>query len=141
MRAITATSSVPTTSGMTPNRNGRIDADHTVPVRKSIGLTGRKNSIAWRSRTRTIPIVVRTPSAARQEQERLDRPAREAGCGRSSGRAGGGHRQVHLRDEVTAPADPPRSAGGVELARASGYFRAAARASFDLARTSGVASM
>ena len=45
--AIAATRIVPLTSARTPNWYGWIDADQTVPVRKSIGLTTWKNWIVW----------------------------------------------------------------------------------------------
>ena len=53
-----------------PNRYGWIDADQTVPVKKSIGSTSRKNSNVWTARTRTIPTVVTTPRAAAEEEQR-----------------------------------------------------------------------
>ena len=43
-RPIAATRSVPETSARTPHDWGLIRADQRVPVKKSIGLTWRKNS-------------------------------------------------------------------------------------------------
>ena len=54
-----------------PNAYGWIDADQTVPVKKSIGLTCRKNSIVWAASTITIPTVV---SDAERRGERTAAP-------------------------------------------------------------------
>ena len=50
--------SVPTRSGRTPKLAGSKSGAQFVPVKKSIGLTVRKNSIAGKSSETTIPTVV-----------------------------------------------------------------------------------
>jgi hypothetical protein len=62
--AITATSTVPLMRARTPNAYGLIDADQTVPVKNSTGLTCWKNSSVSKARTSTMPIVVAMPRTA-----------------------------------------------------------------------------
>jgi hypothetical protein len=140
--AMRATSSVPTTSGTTPNRNGRIDADHTVPKRKSIGLTKAKKASASTSSTTTIPIVVRMPMlAARMSKASMARS--DHGRRLDSGRA---------KLVMSAPPYPERHDGHTSPGRAGpacpilagtrAYcWSAVARSAFDFARMSGCASM
>ena len=65
-----ATRIVPETRARTPHTCGLIDADQIVPVKKSIGLTSRKNSMVSKARTATMPMVVRTPTAADRSRTR-----------------------------------------------------------------------
>ena len=72
--AMTATSSVPLTSGRTPNAYGWIDADQTVPVRKSIGLTTWKNWSVWIQQDHDDPDRRDDAERGGHEQQRLDDP-------------------------------------------------------------------
>ena len=63
-RAIAAIISVLSTSGMMPNANGLMEADHRVPVKKSSGETSAKKRSASTASTAMMPTVVTMPTAA-----------------------------------------------------------------------------
>ena len=54
----------------TPHAWGLMRADQRVPVKKSRGLTWRKNSTVSKARTAMMPSVVRTPRAAARNSSR-----------------------------------------------------------------------
>ena len=74
--AMTATSSVPLTRARTPNWYGWIDADQTVPVRKSIGLTIWKNCDRLDEQDHDDPDRREDAQRSGHEEQRLDDPFR-----------------------------------------------------------------
>jgi hypothetical protein len=62
--AIADTSIVPATSGMTPNRGTAKSGVHSVPNRKSVIGTSRRNASVSADRTMMMPMVVPIDSRA-----------------------------------------------------------------------------
>ena len=119
------------TSGMMPHWNGTIEADQTVPVRKSTDAHELEELDRLEDQDEDDPDRRHDAERSGREQAAPRSPARVDGAvGRASGSVAA---SSVIGDSASddRSADPPRAAGRRPSPLADGYLSAAARASFD----------